>query len=73
MSLRKQRQSLYCTVMSRAWTDAGEDVDDPGEVTQYLDRLSGLMLIEFDGTQTRDVKQVYRPDDNHLVVEFDDA
>lgn len=69
MSLQRQRKSLYATVMRRAWNDAGETLTDPGSVTQYLDRQSGVAVMEFDGS--RSIKQLHRPDDDLLVIEFD--
>jgi hypothetical protein len=71
MSLQRKRKSLYCTVMQRAWDDAGEDLSNPGDVTEYLDQQSGLLLVEFGGS--RDVKQLHRPDDDFLVIELTDA
>jgi len=69
MSLQRKRQSLYCVLMHRAWSDAGESLDDAGSVSQYLDTQSSLLLLEFEGG--RDVKQMHRPDDDLLVVEFE--
>jgi hypothetical protein len=69
MSLQRKRQSLYCVLMHRAWSDAGECLDDAGVVSQYLDTKSSLLFVEFDGG--RDVKQMHRPDEDLLVVEFE--
>jgi len=48
MSLRRQHQSLYCTVMKRAWEDAGESLSDPGDVRQHYFPDRGVVVIEFD-------------------------
>lgn len=69
MSPVKHRRSLRLTLMKRSWEDAGEDIDDPEPVTEYYDRHSGLVFVEFAGR--RDVADVHRPDDDILVIEFE--
>lgn len=45
--LQRNRQSLRCNVMKRAWEDAGVSLNDPCEVKQTYFPDEGLIVLDF--------------------------
>lgn len=46
-SLQAKGNSLVCTVMKKAWRDAGEEFDNPGTVEQTYYPEEGLVVLDF--------------------------
>lgn len=47
-SLQKKGNSLCCTVMRKAWQDAGESFESPGDIKQTYYPEEGLVVLDFD-------------------------
>jgi len=70
MSLQRQSGTLYAGVMQRARELVGESLDDPGQICEYHDRESGLVIIQF--ANSNDIEQLYRTSGGDLLIELDD-
>lgn len=46
-SLQRKGNSLFCTVMKKAWQDAGESFENPGEIKQTYYPEEGLVVLDF--------------------------